>query len=156
VYTNNTCSAGARDAGTKTVLNGIVPDSNGLQFNSAGTFYWQAVYSGDANNNGATSVCTSEQLVVNHPPVSQTLPTNTTCSQFVSGSATSLTSAQYSLKGNPATINQVNPGVFFYFVTVQASAGSNTFTITQSITNGNVPPNQLFGLAGANPVSVFT
>src|SRR5436190_762058 len=27
VYTNDTCSAGARDAGTKTVTNGVVPDS---------------------------------------------------------------------------------------------------------------------------------
>ncbi len=54
--------------GTKTVTNGVVPDSNSLQFNTAGTFYWQAVYSGDANNNGATSVCTSEQLVVAKAP----------------------------------------------------------------------------------------
>ena len=46
------------------VTNGIVPDSNTLQFNSAGTFYWQASYSGDANNKAAKSVCTSETLVV--------------------------------------------------------------------------------------------
>ena len=41
-------------------------------FNNAGTFYWQAIYSGDANNNGATSTCTDEQLVVgkNSPGVS--------------------------------------------------------------------------------------
>jgi hypothetical protein len=32
-----------------------------------GTFYWQVVYSGDANNNGATSVCTSEVVVVTSP-----------------------------------------------------------------------------------------
>jgi hypothetical protein len=65
VYTNNTCTAGARDAGTVTVTNGLVPDSNALAFNTAGTFYWQAIYSGDPNNNGATSVCTDETLVVN-------------------------------------------------------------------------------------------
>ena len=40
------------------------PTPNALTFNTAGTFYWQAVYSGDANNNGATSTCTDEQLVV--------------------------------------------------------------------------------------------
>jgi uncharacterized protein (DUF2237 family) len=69
VYNNNLCTTGARDAGTKTVTNGIVPDSDGLVFNNAGDFYWQAVYSGDNNNNGATSVCTEEHLVVNpnHP-----------------------------------------------------------------------------------------
>ncbi|MFD7153254.1 hypothetical protein ACFV9C_01560 [Kribbella sp. NPDC059898] len=64
VYTDTACSAGAQDAGTVTVANGGVPDSNPITFNTAGDFYWQAVYSGDPNNNGATSVCTSEHLVV--------------------------------------------------------------------------------------------
>ena len=47
---------------------GIVPNSNAATFSSAGTFYWQAVYSGDTNNNGASSPCTAasnEQLTVN-------------------------------------------------------------------------------------------
>jgi hypothetical protein len=65
VYTDSACSLGARSAGTKTVTNGVVPDSNGITFNSAGDFYWQAVYSGDGNNNTATSACTEEHLVVN-------------------------------------------------------------------------------------------
>lgn len=65
VYTNNTCTADARDAGTVTVTDGLVPNSDALVFSTAGTFYWQAVYSGDANNNGATSTCTAEQVVVN-------------------------------------------------------------------------------------------
>jgi hypothetical protein len=67
VYDNNTCTSNTndRDAGTKTVTNGVVPDSNSLQFNTPGTFYWQASYSGDANNESAKSVCTSETLVVN-------------------------------------------------------------------------------------------
>lgn len=64
VYTDSSCSQGARAAGTVTVTNGSVPDSNGLSFGSAGDFYWQAVYSGDANNNTATSTCTEEHLVV--------------------------------------------------------------------------------------------
>jgi hypothetical protein len=65
VYSDNTCSTKVADGGTKTVTNGNVPDSDPVTFNNAGTFYWQAVYSGDANNNGATSDCTSEKLVVN-------------------------------------------------------------------------------------------
>jgi hypothetical protein len=64
VYSNNACTAGAVDAGTKTVTNGVVPNSNSIQFNSVGTFYWQAVYSGDAKNETATSVCTSEVVTV--------------------------------------------------------------------------------------------
>jgi hypothetical protein len=64
VYTNSTCTAGAQSAGTVTVTDGVVPNSNAITFNSSGTWYWQAVYSGDANNNGATSACTSEVLTV--------------------------------------------------------------------------------------------
>ena len=59
---------------------GNVPNSSTVTFNTAGTYYWQAVYSGDANNNGASSPCTAtnnEQLTVTrrrptitHDPVS--------------------------------------------------------------------------------------
>ena len=79
VYNNNTCSTGAQDAGTKTVTAGVVPDSNGIQFSSAGTFYWQAVYSGDSNNNGASSPCLSEQIVIgkNSPSIATQLSAST-------------------------------------------------------------------------------
>jgi hypothetical protein len=65
VYFDNTCSSVFEGAGTVTVTNGNVPDSSGITFNDAGTYYWQAVYTGDGKNNGATSPCQSEQLVVN-------------------------------------------------------------------------------------------
>ena len=49
-----------------TVVNGVAPDSKDHTFNSAGTFYFQATYSGDNNNTGpVSSECTSEQLVIN-------------------------------------------------------------------------------------------
>ena len=68
-YTNNTCTTGQVAVNTVTVpTSGNVPNSNTVTFNSAGTFYWQAVYSGDTNNNGASSPCTAtnnEQLTVN-------------------------------------------------------------------------------------------
>ncbi|WP_157367740.1 hypothetical protein [Alloactinosynnema sp. L-07] len=64
VYTDTGCSQNPQDAGTVNVTNGVVPDSNGITFNSAGTFYWQVTYSGDANNNPAISVCTSEIVVI--------------------------------------------------------------------------------------------
>jgi hypothetical protein len=78
VYTNSSCSTGAQSAGTKTVSNGVVPDSDPITFNTAGDFYWQAVYSGDTNNNGATSACTEEHLVVNklRPTIATTLSAN--------------------------------------------------------------------------------
>jgi uncharacterized repeat protein (TIGR01451 family) len=71
VYTNSSCNAGAQSAGTVAVSGGSVPDSSSVQFNAAGTYYWQASYSGDANNFPAVSPCTSEVLTVNSPPTPQ-------------------------------------------------------------------------------------
>jgi hypothetical protein len=66
------------------------------------------------------------------PQVSQITPGGTTCSQFSSGTAQTLDSLQYGVKNG--TIKEVNPGVFFYWVSVTAPAGNNVFTITQTIT----------------------
>src|SRR4029453_342136 len=76
VYSDNTCSTEVANAGTVNVTNGVVPDSNAVPFNSAGTFYWQATYSGDNNNTGpVSSACQSETLVVapNTPSIAPTL-----------------------------------------------------------------------------------
>ena len=75
VYTNDTCTTTGATAGTVTVTGGVVPDSDPVTFTTAGTFFWQAVYSGDANNLAATSVCTTETLVVspNAPSIATTL-----------------------------------------------------------------------------------
>ena len=79
VYTDSACSLNPQSAGTKTVSNGVVPDSDPITFDQAGDFYWQAVYSGDANNTGATSDCTTEHLVVNKksPSIATTLSATT-------------------------------------------------------------------------------
>ena len=44
------------------VTNGSVGNSGNVTFDQAGTYYWQGVYTGDTNNNGATSVCASGAL----------------------------------------------------------------------------------------------
>ena len=59
-----------------------MPNSNTVTFNTAGNYYWQAVYSGDANNNGASSPCTAvtnEQLTVTKasPTIGTTLSAGT-------------------------------------------------------------------------------
>jgi uncharacterized repeat protein (TIGR01451 family) len=75
VYTNNTCTDGARPAGTVAVSGGDVNDSDSVQFNAAGDYYWQVVYNGDNNNSSATSACNSEDnehLLVDKPSISIT------------------------------------------------------------------------------------
>jgi len=69
VFTDSACTQNGQDAGTVDVVEGSVPDSNGIKFSSPGTFYWQAVYSGDDNNEGATSACTDEKLVIINPHI---------------------------------------------------------------------------------------
>jgi uncharacterized repeat protein (TIGR01451 family) len=74
VFDNAQCTGTATDAGTKAVVNGVPGDSNVITFNTSGKFYWQADYSGDANNNAATSSCNLEIVTVakNIPDISTT------------------------------------------------------------------------------------
>jgi uncharacterized repeat protein (TIGR01451 family) len=64
VYSDSACTTKVADGGSVTVANGSVPNSSDVTFNTPGTYYWQASYSGDANNAAATSACTDEQLVI--------------------------------------------------------------------------------------------
>src|SRR2546426_191789 len=51
VYSNNTCTTFFASGGTKAVTSGAVgPHSDNVTMSQAGTFYWQAFYSGDAKN----------------------------------------------------------------------------------------------------------
>jgi len=64
VYSDSSCSTPVETAGTVLVFNGTVPNSFIATFPAAGTYYWQASYSGDANNAPALSTCNSEPLTV--------------------------------------------------------------------------------------------
>jgi hypothetical protein len=68
LYSNSDCTGLVQDLTPTdhTVVNGVAPDSNPYTFNNAGTFYFYAVYSGDANNTGpVNSGCASEPFTVN-------------------------------------------------------------------------------------------
>ena len=85
VYSDNACSQNARAAGTLSVneSTGAVPNSNPLSFPTAGTFYWQASFSGDANNTATMSTCSSEPLIVGK--ATPTLTTALNPSSIVAG-----------------------------------------------------------------------
>ena len=81
--------------------------------------------------------------------MSKITPTGTTCNDFKNGQAGTLASLSYSVKNGQ--INQVAPGVFFYWLKVTVPAGNNVFTITETITTGNFT--RTFSLAnGGNNV----
>jgi len=75
VYTNNSCTADKIDAGTKSVTNGTVSSSNSIQFNTVGTRYFQAKYSGDQFNTGVDGLCQSFAVVGAPTPVPVPVPT---------------------------------------------------------------------------------
>ena len=133
VYSNSTCTTkattgtsgqinrqpGSADGtldtpGTVTVTNGVVPDSGNVTFQQAGTYYWQAAYSGDGNNAPATSACTSETIVIspNGPTLTTSLSASSigntvtlTDSATLSGSAndtSAITISAYSGTGSAA------------------------------------------------------
>ena len=74
VFDNPQCAGTATDAGMATVTNGVPGNSIAITFNLAGKFYWQADYSGDANNDSATSPCSLEVVTVdkNIPDITTT------------------------------------------------------------------------------------
>ena len=61
-------AAGGTLVSTETVTNGVVPPSAAATFPVAGTFYWAAFYSGDADDQAAASDCATEPLVVTPAP----------------------------------------------------------------------------------------
>jgi hypothetical protein len=60
LFSDSACTALIQAAGTKTVTNGAVPNSDPVTLSSPPVIYWQASYSGDALNNPSTSPCGSE------------------------------------------------------------------------------------------------
>jgi hypothetical protein len=72
------------------------------------------------------------------PPANgQVAPTSTTCSDFQSGTAADLTMVLYGVKNG--RINNVAPGVLFYYTRVTAPSSSFTVTIAQTKNSGAVP-----------------
>jgi hypothetical protein len=100
-----------------------------------GSYGFEATFTSTNNNyTGNTSTC--EPFTVHAPPqVAQITPTNTTCQQFASGGSATQFEVEYGVKSG--NINQVNPGVFFYWVRVSVSAGSQSFTIQQTQNDTN-------------------
>src|SRR5439155_9640832 len=97
VFSDSTCTTpyvNQPTPATVTVTSGSVPDSGAVTFNSAGTYYWQAVYSGDANNNPAMSPCTSEVLTV-----TKKQPGISTAQNLIPNDAATITGATSAVTG---------------------------------------------------------
>jgi uncharacterized repeat protein (TIGR01451 family) len=74
----------------------------------------------------------SDSLTIdgNCTPQAQILPTQTTCGQFVAGQGQSLGAVSYGVKSNK--INNVAPGVFFYYSFVTVASNNSTVTVPET------------------------
>ncbi len=130
-FSGGACSGTATVVGTAlTVTNGVVPGSASQQFGSAGSYSWNAGYSGDSNNNGATSGC--EPLTVNLTGVTVTA-TLSSSAITVGGSLTD----SASLSGG--TNNAGGTVTYEYFSGGTCSGAGTTVGTPVPVTNGVVP-----------------
>ncbi len=61
VYSDANCTDAVSGPDQESITTaGTAPGSQAVTLNSPGTYYWQAVYSGDSNNAGSSSTCGSE------------------------------------------------------------------------------------------------
>jgi hypothetical protein len=134
---------GGTSAGTVTVTNGVVPDSDTVSFPNAGTFFWAAFYSGDPNNSPAASACVTEALVVspNQPSISTSLSANPIVVDGSAHDSATLTGAtsgaggtvQYRVYESLASCQADTAA----FPGTQPTGGTSAGTVT--VTNGAVP-----------------
>jgi hypothetical protein len=170
LYTNSTCTtistaptlgAVPADGYTVTVTIGVVPQSANVTFNAAGTWYFQASYSGDAFNVATTSACTSEQIIIapNTPSIATSIklasdgsslgnPANGTIPTTVYDTAT-LTNATANAGGTVTYRLYTNSACTTISTAPTLGAvPANGYTVT--VTNGVVPQsaNVTFNAAG--------
>ena len=60
VYSDASCATQVSLGTAKQFSNGVVPASDAVRLTTPGTYYWQAMYSGDVWNGASTSPCGSE------------------------------------------------------------------------------------------------
>jgi hypothetical protein len=154
VYTNNSCTTAAvggtdinaqptPDAG---VTAGVVGNSADVTFLKAGSYWFQAVYSGDGNNNGATSTCTSEPITITQAPTGETT------------AQTIVPDDSFTLTGGNSPTGTITFKLFGPSnTTCSSAAGAAAPVFTQTITNVNgAGTYSTTNRTSATPVTVTT
>jgi hypothetical protein len=125
------CTSGT-SLGTKTVTNGVVPQSDATGALSAGTYEFWAVYSGDANNNTSTSTCGSETVSIKASPGA------TTAQNLLPNDSATITGATSSAGGTltfglypPSDATCAGSATYSQIVNV---SGNGTYDTTNTLT----------------------
>jgi hypothetical protein len=141
-FTGGTCNGALTVLPTVTVVNGVVPNSVSQFFNSAGQYSWNAVYSGDTNNNGATSTCAP--LTVNPTSGVTIFATLSLSTITVGGSVTDSATLTGVTSGAGGTVT------YNSFQTASCTGSPGVVSIV-TVVNSNVPgsTSKTFNTAGS-------
>ena len=158
-----TAPSGGTLVSTVTVTGGLVPRSAAATFGVAGTFYWAAFYSGDADDQAAASDCATEPLVVTPSPSRITTRLSADSGQIpVGGSAndTAVLHATTAAAGGTAEYRRYDSLAACDAATVAfpgTPPSGGTLVSTVTVTNSNVPPSaaSAFDVAGTFYWAVF-
>jgi len=155
VYSDPSCSTSVSAGTAETIATpGTLPPSSPVALAAPGTYYWQALYSGDLNNSTATSACGLETETVKSAAAAA--PTRLTTSLYGHGT---YSGTRCEWLGSQVTVlagAQVTDSAFLWGANAATAGGSVTFTVyklksphsapvqvasggTVTVTNGVVP-----------------
>src|SRR6266487_2407760 len=132
VYANAGCIAPGKSVSSVSVANGVIPNSRAVLFNSTGSFSFNALYSGDSNNNAATSTCEALSVAKAAATISTTLSSATIIVGGVAHDSASL-SGTFSAGGTVT---------YYDFINGICSA-PGTIVSAVTVTGGNVPDSRI-------------
>jgi hypothetical protein len=148
LYSDDQCTTASTApafSSTKTVTNNVVPKSDNVTFTKAGTYYFQASYTGDANNNGPVkSSCSSEVVVVdkNSPTISTQVKKASDDSDVANGASIPIGTAVYDTSALSGATTDAGGTVTYRLFTDDTCTTASTnpvFESTKTVTGGVVP-----------------
>src|SRR6266699_4107259 len=130
-WTTGTCTGTRTAAGTVTVTNGVVPNSNTFTPTTVGSYSFNATYSGDANNAAATATC--EPLTVTQASTTTSVASSANPSFFGQSVTFTATVTGSTTVATPTGTVQFKDGAtVLATVGVTTTAGVTTATFTTS------------------------
>ncbi|MGO9898628.1 MAG: Ig-like domain-containing protein [Solirubrobacteraceae bacterium] len=138
VYSDSACTDAVSQGTPEPITTfGTMPASAPVTISTPGTYYWQAVYSGDTNNDGSVSTCGSEQETVSAAPT----VSGVKASSGPTAGGTTVTITGTNLTGATAVKFGLTPASSFTVVsateiTATSPAGSGTVDVTVSTAGG--------------------
>ncbi len=150
LFSNGACTGTSTTISSVTVTAGVVPDSMQTMPSTPGSYSFNATYSGDTNNNRATSAC--EPLTVNPPTPDFTIsasPASTTIVPGASGNSAITVTATNGFTGD-VSLSSSAPIGLTATLTTSSISGSGTSTLTISVGPSVAPGSYKVNVTGTS------